>query len=49
MKKVVVSALGILMLSAGSAQTIISYGNNKVSKEAFLRAYNKNKNASEDK
>ena len=49
MKKVFLPAVGLFFLSTGSAQTVISYGNNKISKEAFLRAYNKNKNPSEDK
>ena len=31
------------------SQTLITYGNNTVSKEEFLRAYNKNKPATADK
>lgn len=35
--------------AAVSAQTLIHYGNNTISKDDFLRAYNKNKTADEDK
>ncbi|RYY67974.1 MAG: hypothetical protein EOO13_13555, partial [Chitinophagaceae bacterium] len=30
------------------AQTLISYGNNTISKDDFLRAYNKNKTATDN-
>jgi peptidyl-prolyl cis-trans isomerase SurA len=34
---------------AGSSQTLFTYGNNSVDKEEFLKAYNKNKTAVNDK
>ena len=43
--------LFLMALSAGivSAQTLITYGNSTITKEEFLRAYNKNKTPAEDK
>lgn len=38
-----------LAFSAGHSQTLFTYGNNAVSKEEFLRAYNKNKTPVSDK
>jgi peptidyl-prolyl cis-trans isomerase SurA len=36
-------------ISAGYCQTLFTYGNNSVSKDEFLRAYNKNKTTATDK
>ena len=37
------------MNSTANAQTLITYGNNSISKEEFLKAYNKNKTQVDDK
>lgn len=48
--KVVVSFFAfVFFCSSVFSQTLFTYGNNAVSKEEFLRAYNKNKTAVENK
>src|ERR1017187_9248090 len=49
MKKLLLGALWSFFLSAAFCQTIFTYGNHSVSKDEFLRAYNKNKTPGEDK
>ena len=49
MRKVKLLGIGLMLFAFGNAQTVIRYGNNSVSKEEFIRAYNKNKTATEDK
>ncbi|MEO7445879.1 MAG: peptidylprolyl isomerase [Ferruginibacter sp.] len=48
--KIFLSLFAFLIISGTSySQVLINYGNNKVMKDEFLRAYNKNKNNTEDK
>lgn len=49
MKKNIALGLALFMGLASQSQTLITYGNNKVDKDEFLRAYNKNKTAVTDK
>ena len=49
MKKLFLLLTIILSAVVVSAQTLITYGNSSISKEEFLRAYNKNKPAAADK
>ncbi len=49
MKKNILLLAILFNTAAVPAQTIISYGNNTISKEEFLRAYNKNKTPVADK
>ena len=48
MRSIYLIAFGLLAGQCGFAQTLFTYGPHKVTKEEFLRAYNKNKVASED-
>lgn len=48
MRSIYLIALGLLAGQFGSAQTLFTYGAHKASKAEFLRAYNKNKSASEE-
>ncbi len=49
MKKIAFFLPIFFIVSNIEAQTVITYGKNTVSKEEFLRAYNKNKSTEEDK
>jgi len=49
MKKIVLFVPLFFFISKTEAQNIISYGKNTVSKDEFLRAYNKNKAVEENK
>ncbi|MEP6711057.1 MAG: peptidylprolyl isomerase [Ferruginibacter sp.] len=49
MKKLYLLFITILIAGSGWAQPLITYGNSSISKEEFLRAYNKNKPAVTDK
>ncbi|MEO7263780.1 MAG: peptidylprolyl isomerase [Ferruginibacter sp.] len=49
MKKFYISCLMISLGSVACSQTLISYGSNNISKDEFLRAYNKNKTTVTDK
>lgn len=49
MKKFFVVIASFFFLSATYCQTLFTYGKNLVSKDEFLRAYNKNKTATTDK
>lgn len=44
-----VAALGCMYIANGNAQTLFTYGKKSVSKDEFLRAYNKNKSAEANK
>jgi peptidyl-prolyl cis-trans isomerase SurA len=49
MKKVYLLLLMAAVSSAAHSQTFITYGNNSISKQEFLKAYNKNKTQVSDK
>jgi peptidyl-prolyl cis-trans isomerase SurA len=49
MRKLLFALLCIASAQSITAQTLFSYGNNSVSKQEFLRAYNKNKTTTTDK
>jgi len=49
MKKLFLGALWSFFLSAAFCQTIFTYGDHSVSKDEFLRAYNKNKTPGDNK
>lgn len=49
MKQIFVAAFALLATEHAGAQTLFTYGNNPVSKDEFLRAYNKNKTPVTDK
>src|SRR5438445_12539832 len=49
MKRIVLLSAFTLCCSALFSQTLFTYGNTAVDKEEFLRAYNKNKNLTDDK
>ncbi|MDQ2863185.1 MAG: peptidylprolyl isomerase [Bacteroidota bacterium] len=49
MKKFLLVIASFLLLSATYCQTLFTYGKNAVSKDEFLRAYNKNKTATTDR
>jgi peptidyl-prolyl cis-trans isomerase SurA len=49
MKKIVLTALPVVMLSVSYAQTLFTYGNNVVTKSEFVRAFNKNPTVTTDR
>ncbi|MDB5192686.1 MAG: hypothetical protein JWQ96_2249 [Segetibacter sp.] len=49
MKKIVLALLAVGSFAALKAQTVFTYGKNAVSKEEFLRAYNKNPSTATDR
>ncbi|MEN9571980.1 MAG: hypothetical protein RL172_3211 [Bacteroidota bacterium] len=49
MKKIFLLLMAITALAGINAQTLFTYGNNTVSKDEFVRAYNKNKTPVADK
>jgi peptidyl-prolyl cis-trans isomerase SurA len=49
MKRILLLSALAFNFSALFSQTLFTYGSNAVDKQEFLRAYNKNKNATEDK
>ena len=49
MKKLQLFFVVLLCATTGIGQTLITFGKNEVSKEEFLRAYNKNKTTVTDK
>ena len=49
MKKLLLSVAFFFFLSITYCQTLFTYGSHPVSKNEFLRAYNKNKTATTDK
>jgi peptidyl-prolyl cis-trans isomerase SurA len=49
MKKGLVLGAIMMTATAVSAQTLITYGNNTISKQEFLRAYNKNKPSNDNR
>lgn len=49
MKKISLCIALLLNVCMSNAQTLFSYGNNLVGKEEFLRAFNKNKNPTDNK
>ena len=46
MKKLLLSVTSLFFLAVSYSQTLFTYGNHAVSKEEFMRAYNKNNNDS---
>ena len=49
MKKIVLALVGISAWAGLSAQTVFTYGKNSVSKDEFVRAFNKNPNITGDR
>lgn len=49
MKHLYVALIALMLAPALSAQTLFTYGTDAVSKDEFLRAFNKNKNPDEEK
>jgi peptidyl-prolyl cis-trans isomerase SurA len=49
MKKWILVSVAYFAIANSNAQTLITYGNNTVDKDEFLRAYNKNKTAETNK